>query len=125
LAARTRAQELLAIELHVREHNHAARRLYRKLGFRREWGSVVTVLAGDTFHAYATPRGRAALLVRSTAGESAVRVRPGPPNDGAALREVGRARAGAPSAGGCRASEPPAGALVAEKSGVVIGMLGF
>jgi ribosomal protein S18 acetylase RimI-like enzyme len=46
LAVRAREQNVLRIDLHVRENNSAARRLYRKLGFERLRGSIITVLGG-------------------------------------------------------------------------------
>jgi ribosomal protein S18 acetylase RimI-like enzyme len=46
LAVRARERSIPRIDLHVREDNSAARRLYRKLGFERVRGSIVSVLAG-------------------------------------------------------------------------------
>jgi ribosomal protein S18 acetylase RimI-like enzyme len=46
LAVRALERNIPRIDLHVREDNSVARRLYRKLGFERLRGSIVSVLGG-------------------------------------------------------------------------------
>jgi ribosomal protein S18 acetylase RimI-like enzyme len=148
LAACARARNILRIDLHVREDNSAARRLYRKLGFERLRGTVVTVLGGRALlgraetakrvlHWGADASSNASTVSRRGAKPMAFQVRFATPKDVARLFQMKRQMA--ISDGTVRAlratahdwlrdgsgSRPRFAALVAEDDAETIGMLTF
>jgi ribosomal protein S18 acetylase RimI-like enzyme len=99
LAGRARERDIPRIDLHVREDNSAARRLYRKLGFERLRGSIVSVLGSRALFGRAkTSKGilhwdahtssRASMASRRGADTTAFHVRFATPKDVARLFQL-------------------------------------
>jgi ribosomal protein S18 acetylase RimI-like enzyme len=133
LAALARKRDMPRIELHVREDNRAARRLYRELGFERRHGSIITVLSGAPLLDCAT-----AAVEDSKAEPIEYRVRLAIPNDAARLFqlrcllaiETESAQAVCPPTDNwvrdsLAAAHPRFTALVAESGATIVGMLTF
>jgi ribosomal protein S18 acetylase RimI-like enzyme len=148
LAVQARKRSIPRIDLHVREDNIAARRLYRKLGFERLRGSIVSVLGAQALldraetakrvlHWGADPSPNASMASRRGAEPMAFRVRFATPKDVARLFQLKRQMAtldGTIHAMGATADDwlrdssgprPRFAALVAEDGAAIIAMLTF
>jgi ribosomal protein S18 acetylase RimI-like enzyme len=147
LAVCAREQNILRIDLHVREDNRAARRLYRKLGFERLRGFIITVLGGTArMGGAATAKrvlhwgdvlSRASMVSRGRAEPTAFQVRFATPKDVASLFQMKRQMAksdGTVPAMRATAEDwlrdgsgprPRFAALVAEEDAAIVAMLTF
>jgi ribosomal protein S18 acetylase RimI-like enzyme len=148
LAVHARERNIPRIDLHVREDNGAARRLYRKLGFERLRGSIVSVLGGrallgraetakHVLHWGADSSSNASMASRRRAEPTAFHVRFATPKDVASLFQLKRQLAtldGTIHAMRATADDwlrdgsgprPRFAALVAEDGAAIIAMLTF
>jgi ribosomal protein S18 acetylase RimI-like enzyme len=144
LAVRARERNIPRIDLHVREDNSAARKLYRKLGFERLRGSIVAVLGCGVLLGRAETSSRvlqwdagASLTSRRTAEPTTFHVRSARLKDVASLFQLkcqmakldGTIREIHATAHDwrrdCSGSHPRFAALVAEDDAAIIAMLTF
>jgi ribosomal protein S18 acetylase RimI-like enzyme len=155
LAACARERNIPRIDLHVREDNSAARRLYRKLGFERLRDSIVTVLgsralvlegrallgraetAKRVLHWGADASSNASMASRRGAEPMAFQVRFATPKDVARLFQMKRQMAILDGTVGAMhatvddwlrdssAPRPQFAVLVAQDSAAIVGMLAF